>query len=336
MQVWSDILEPATLTGYGRSELQDYDATTSVLSQFLPTETKPAVTIRMDDPLLRVKATAQYRAYDAVTPINGGITVSRATVDLPPLGVKVRFGEYDQLRANGQDSGATVEDALLAITGGVARAIADRMELARGVVLSTGKMTINENGFISELDYGRSAEMSATAPHLWNTAESDPISDIQKWVDAYAEKNGFTPGTLLISSAAMAALQKNAKVRSLLGAGTPAHISRATVSAIIADYGIPSVQLYDRRVKADGAYTRVIPQDTILMLPGSGEVVGASIYGVPVEATLPEYAIPYADQPGIVVGAYRDNDPVAVWVRGNAIGVPVLANPDYSMAAKVL
>lgn len=336
MQVWSDVLDPVTLTGYGRRELEDYDTTASVLSQFLPTETKNGAVVKLDDPLFRVNASAQYRAFDAETPINGGIVSNRAIVELPPLGVKVRFGEYDQLRAAGQESGTSAENALLTIAGGVARAIAERMELARGAVLATGKLSINENGFVSELDFGRSAEMNATAANLWNTAGADPIADLQAWIDAYAEKNGFNPGTILLSTAAMAALQKNDKVKALLGPSAPSQVSRSAVQAILADYGVPVSIVYDKRVKGDKGYQRVIPADTLLMLPAATEPLGATVYGVTLESTLPEYGIPLADQPGIVVGAYRDNDPVAVWVRGNAIGTPVLSNPDFAMAAKVL
>ena len=43
-----------------------------------------------------------------------------------------------------------------------------------------------------------------------------------------------------------------------------------------------------------------------------------------------------ADQPGLVVGAWKTKDPIAVWVHATAIAEPVLVNPVASMVATVL
>jgi hypothetical protein len=41
------------------------------------------------------------------------------------------------------------------------------------------------------------------------------------------------------------------------------------------------------------------------------------------------------EEPGIVAGSYEDEDPIALWTKASAIGLPILANPDLSMVADV-
>jgi hypothetical protein len=49
----------------------------------------------------------------------------------------------------------------------------------------------------------------------------------------------------------------------------------------------------------------------------------------------PEYGLQAGEQPGIVAGSYSTKDPVALWTKAAAIGLPVLANPNLSFTADV-
>ena len=64
---------------------------------------------------------------------------------------------------------------------------------------------------------------------------------------------------------------------------------------------------------------RVIPDDRILLLPApvspddpDGTDLGATFWGTTLEASDPRYNIEDAEQPGIVAGTYRDDDPLGV------------------------
>ena len=56
----------------------------------------------------------------------------------------------------------------------------------------------------------------------------------------------------------------------------------------------------------------------------------------PLEAVDPAYGIAEEDRPGIVVGAYQEDDPKSTWVRANAIGMPVVGDANYTAAMTVL
>ena len=72
-------------------------------------------------------------------------------------------------------------------------------------------------------------------------------------------------------------------------------------------------------------------------LAGSATDLGATFWGRTLTATDPDWAIEDAEQPGIVAGVYKnEKPPMGLEVIGDAIGLPVLANGDRSIAVKVL
>jgi len=102
--------------------------------------------------------------------------------------------------------------------------------------------------------------------------------------------------------------------------------------------------LYDRRVSVGGTATKALPDDRVLLLPApvavddwQGTQLGATFWGRTLSSTEPGWGIAEADQPGVVAGVYRDEKPpMGIEVISDAIGLPVLANADLSLSAKVL
>lgn len=345
MALWTDVIEPVELTGYARQTLEDYEASKGSLARWLPNKTVDdtvARFVRGEGGLVEV---AEYRSYDAETSIGDTPGGLRSTFELPPLGRKLRNSEYDRLRSRGNVSDESVLPTIEKYAAAVARAVSDRFELERGRVIDTAKASINENGFVSTADYERRADFSVTAANLWSAADADPLRDIEAWRSAYVAENGAEPGTILTSTKVLNAALKSAAVRALVAGGGPAPsvITRATFNTILEAFGLPPFEVFDRRVKVSGANVRVTPEDKVYLLPAAtdannpeGTDLGASFWGTTLEASEPEYGIPVEEQGGLVVGAYKDFDPIGVWVHGAAIGLPVLTNPNLSLAAKVL
>ena len=46
MPLWTDIIDPAELTGYARASLADYEATRGTLAQYLPNREVADVVVR--------------------------------------------------------------------------------------------------------------------------------------------------------------------------------------------------------------------------------------------------------------------------------------------------
>lgn len=346
MALWTDVIDPATLTGYARASLADYEASKGTLAIFLPNRTIPDITARFVAGSNGLLDAAEFRSYDAETPIGAVPGGKRVSIDLPPLGLKVRVSEYDQLRARGQASEENVLTSITRVTDRVVRAVADRIEVARGGVINTGKATISENGFITDSDFGRDASMVATASVLWSvSATATPLTNLRTWRDAFVELNGEEPGSILMSTKAYNAMCTAAEFRALAAttAGTPAIVTRDYVQQVLTAFGLPPIVVFDRKVRVAGTVTRVTPDNKVFLLPApvdpnnaEGTDLGGTWWGQTLESSEPNYGLALADQPGVVAGTYRDDDPLGVWVKSAAIGLPVLANANLSFAGTVL
>jgi hypothetical protein len=337
-----DYISPAELTGYVRAAQADLDRNRFILSQWLPR-------VEVDDLVYRftrggegLTDAATVRAYDAESPIGSRPGVTRVTGELPPISRKIRLGEYERLRQRRDNS--AIRTAILSDAERMARAVAARLEMFRGEALYRGSLQISENGVIATVDFGRAAGHTVAPGVLWSTvATATPVADMITWRDTYIATNGEAPGASITSTTVLGYLQRNAEFRQLASSvtGAPAIVSVATVNQVLQAFGLPPMYIYDAQVRVNGAATRVIPADRFIYVPAPGSPdnaassdLGATLLGTTAESLEPEYGLSGVE-PGIVSGAYSTKDPVAVWTKAAAIGLPVLANPDLTLAADV-
>jgi hypothetical protein len=341
--LWTDIIDPATLSGYARASLADYEARRGTLARWLPNREVADIVVRFVKGSTGLVDVAKFRAFDAEPEIGKRPSGKRITLELPALGQNIPVSEYEQLRGRGGSvSDAQALAAIQSTTDAVVRAVADSIERMRGIVLYTGKATIAELG--ADDDFGRSAGHTVTAPALWSVAGTDALSQIEGWSDTYRDANGDSPGSIVMSTRAARALAglDQMKTQLLNGASRPASIQ--DVNNTLTAAGLPPIELYDRRVSVNGTATKVIPDDRVLLLPAPvetddfmGTELGATFWGRTLTSTDSDWGIEDAEQPGLVAGVYRNpKPPMGVEVIGDAIGLPVLANADLSFAADVL
>ncbi|MDR6861968.1 major capsid protein [Phycicoccus sp. 3266] len=341
--LWTDIIDPATLSGYARASLADYEARRGTLARWLPNREIADIVARFVQGANGLVDTAKFRAYDAEPEVGKRRPGKRVTLELPALGQNIPVSEYEQLRARGGNvSDAQALAAIQQTTDAVVRAVADSIERLRGTVLVTGKATIAEIG--ADDDFGRSAGHTVVAPALWSVAGTDALGQIQGWCDTYVDTNGEMPGSIVMSTRAARALAKldQMKTQLLNGASRPATLQDVNDTIVAA--GLPPIELYDRRVQVDGVAQKVVSDDRVLLLPAPvatddwmGTELGATFWGRTLTSTDSDWGIADAEQPGLVAGVYRNpKPPMGVEVIGDAIGMPVLANANLSFAADVL
>lgn len=336
MALWTDVADPQELTTVAREAARDREQRDAFnLAQFLPNEHTLSQTVTLEADNNGFVEAAEYRAYDAETPIGGrGLGRRRIVFELPPLGQKRRVSEYDQLTRLGDGGEAAIRDAIGRATVQRAQAVADRVELERGRVLVSGKSVINENGFIADSDFGRDEELTVTAGTKWSDEASEPIEDIFNWVEAYVDKNGEEPAYLVVSKKTAIAL---GKYKGFLP--TDSLRTRATfdeMNSLLTAEGLPQLVTYDRRVRVDDKAQRVIPEDVALFLPDAAAGLGKTYWGTTLESLDPNYGIAADERPGIVAGSYKEDDPISVWVKASALAMPALADANLAMAATVL
>jgi hypothetical protein len=349
MYLTNDFIQPAILTGYVRTALADYPQNQFTLSRWLPNRTVPDIQYRFNAGGTGLVDATMFRTYDAETPLGRRQGITRVTGELPPLGRKTRLSEYDQLRLRNAVTPGNQEMVSAILNDAVqnARSVEARMELARGEALVNGSLTINENGLVASVNFGRAGGMSVTAGTLWSTtATSDPFGDLDTWRNAYVALNGVEPGAILMARSTVALLRRSTNVAKAVfpsAANTPSLLSQSAISDAFEAFGLPPLYVYYAQANTyAGVATNVLPANKVLLLPApvdptdvAGAPVGGTFWGRTAESQLPDYGIEEADQPGIVVGNYHDPDPVGLWNKSAAIGLPVLANPNLAMVATV-
>ena len=338
MALWTDIITPAELTGYARASLSAYEVAKGTLARWLPNKEVADISVRFVAGQFGLVDEARYRAYDAEPEFGKRLAGKRVSIELPAVSQKLAVSEYFQLRTRNA-SDEQLRNAILKDTEAAVQAVADRTERMRGTVLQTGIATIAQDNFATADNFGRDASHTVTAGALWSTAAVDRMTYLQALTDLFVTDNGEQPGALVMSTRVLRALQSGTQFGTALvnGGSRPATIDdvRNTVSGA----GLPDIYLYDRRTSAG----KVLSDDTVLLLPapvdpvGGESPLGATFWGQTLTSVDPNFGIEPSEQPGVVAGVYRNEQPPMIAeVIADAIALPVLANANLSIAAKVL
>lgn len=341
--LWTDIIDPATLTGYARASLADYEAARGTLARWLPNRLIEDIVARFVAGSTGLVDVADFRAFDAEPTVGKEPGGKRVTIELPAVGRVIPVSEYSQLRARGNASDDAIRNAILRATDSSVRATADAIERLRGVVLVTGKATVA--GFMDD-DYGRAAGHTVNAAALWSSATNlDVLGEIGGWSDTYNDANGVKPGSIVMSTRIARAMAKQEQFATQLGNGASRPASLNDLNAVLEANDLPPIYIYDRRVSVGGVATKVVADDKLLLLPPAveniddwqGTELGGTFWGRTLSSSEADWQIEDTEQPGLVAGVFRnETPPMIAEVHGDAIALPVLANANLSFAADVL
>jgi hypothetical protein len=347
MALWTDIIDPATLTEYARAAQEDYETSRGNLARYLPNRTVPDTVVRFLAGNTGLQEAARFRSYDAQIEIGPRPSQKRVTLELPALGQNLPSSEYEQLRARGGAQNVGDLQALYSIqdtTTRAVQAVSDAMERLRGIVLATGVATVDQSNFQLSDSFGRSASHTVTAPTLWTDTTVDRLDYLSTLCDLFRDDNGQEPGSIVMSDRVFRAFAAGDNMQTSLVNGANRRPTEADVQSFVSAEGLPPIERYNRRVRFGGANVKALPDNVVLILPAPVDPadymatdLGATFWGRTLSATEPGWGIAEADQPGIVAGVWRDEKPpMGIEVIADAIGEPILANADLSIAATVL
>ena len=321
--LWTDIVNPAELTAFSRVALEAMDDSllTAILPNVLQDEVKFSWKVGE-----AVGGEAEYGEFDAEAPIGDTGGGEEKTVRLLPVSRKLKLSEYEQVTEPARVS-QLAEDRADALV----KQIINRLNRARAMALVTGKLTLNENGIKQVADFGRKAAHTNAAPTaLFSATGADPIADIRRFADMVADEVGAEVDTIAGSTRIATAIGgKLAAAGYVTGGGNV--VSRGVVNEILADHGLPQFTVYDGRTGG----TRFIADDQLIVAVGGG-FAGGTVFAPTVESGDPRFNLGSGERSGIVAGLYKGEDPPIGWVLAKAIALPILANPNATLAAKVL
>lgn len=352
MDMYTEFITPAELTGYARAALADRPENAFTLSQWLGYQEVADLEFRFTRGGGGLLEAAEYRAYNAEPGFGSREGISRVSGELPPIGQQYVLQEYDilRLRAN---PGPEITNLLLRDAERIARQIETRLEFARADALVTGSVTINERGVVATVDFDRDAGHEVTASIAWTDTENALVlDDMQSWRDVYVETTGAPPRVAMMSTKVRNLLLRNKQIRGQVFPNGTVNVAQVTVDAlngILSAYDLPPIVVNDARARrrdnstntaTSGLVTaqRFIPDDKFLYLsaPGDG-AMGSTMWGQTAESQEPDYGIGAGELPGLVVGAFKQKEtPVHVVTIGAGIAIPILAEPNLSFVADVL
>jgi len=288
------------------------------------------------------RTTAKYRQYDAEAPIGSRPgTIATQELALPPLSQKLPINEDLLLTLAEGGSDALIQRIVESIYDDIENnttAILNRAEAARGQFLSTGKVTINENGVIDEADFGLPADHVVTPGTLWSDPTALALDDEQTWVRKVRTDARRPVVRTIMSERVRNYLLRNNQYRSFFwpGIATPPTLTPEQLGQVRAQFGLPPIEVYEGEVPTDSGTARVIADDKVILVTDN---VGESQWGITAEARelVSSNAVDFTQEmaPGLTVVQYTDADPVTTWTKVSSIFLPVAGDINGLLVADV-
>lgn len=300
----------------------------NTLARFLPNANVQAVSYRLGR-RKRLDQTVPVRAIDApavpirrpgVLDVKGDLPAITPIIDLSEQDLTNEMILAQQLAGLQVDWQPWVESA----AAQVALTVDNTLEVMRGQVLSTGKITLTaEDGVEHEVDFEIPADRIITAAAPWNYDDPAAVfADYAAAVEAHLDGSGSQPGIALTTSK-MRTLLVNAVQK--LYPQQP--VGSEQLNAYLASRDLPGVVTYDRALRdASGNKTRVYPEGTITFLPSDDDPVGRTELGVTQESVqqVQSRVLTREQAPGLTIVTLGQDNPVQRAVKGAALGLPVL------------
>lgn len=213
-------------------------------------------------------------------------------------------------------------------------------------VLTTGKLTLAENGVVQTIDYLMPSDHKETLEntHLWSAASTaTPIDDIQEWVQKIEDDTGFRPTRALTSNTVVANLMKSVQIREMIygESGSTRAININDINSLLTVMNLPRISEYNQQYRTQseaGAYSssRFMASSFFVLLPE--EAPGKMLVGPTAEALLSKVGLSPREISGLwaTVDVLDSNDPPAVWTKVATTAIPTFQNVDKVFVANVI
>lgn len=207
-----------------------------------------------------------------------------------------------------------------------------RAEVMKMEYLYSGKVSINENGVATTIDYKVPSKNFVSFGN-WSNASYDILGDLER-VKKLAKKTGYKLVRAITTSEVIDYMRNNAGIKAFW-ANVNAPLTESNMLAWIKDnYKLEFVvndDVYKTSVSASSVYP-FFKKNTIAFLPSDG-IVGKGLFGVTPEEM--ELAGQYSQKMNVAVTQWKAPDPVAVWTKASALYLPVPTDPNGLFVATI-
>ena len=214
-------------------------------------------------------------------------------------------------------------------------------ERMRMQLISTGVISMANNGQEYTYDYGLGNDQKVTPKTLWNASGADPLSDIIAWQDVIEEKGYARPSRAITSRKIVRQLMKDPGIKQAIYVFSQGKVT--ITEEMVKEYfrtnaGI-EIAVYDKKYKNEnGVATRYIADDLFILIP-EGELGNTWFGTTPEEADLMTGAtdaeVTVVDT-GVAITTTKTTDPVSVDTKVSQVCLPSFEAADQIMIADVM
>lgn len=294
---------------------------------------------------------AQFHAFDVEAQKSIPAPIDEHNVEKGLIKVKRNTTELlRQLTGRGVNVEDDLYDAVMDFASDLSNQVVTRAKVARAEVLSSGKLTISENGINITVDYGVPADNLTLELDLGAGAAKTPDAQLQEIVDAAADK-GVTITGMVCARSTITKMRQNAAIQKAINGVNMQGVlvTNAQLRAWLDDeYGITTVITDDLQYslpydldqygRPQVHSQRYFPKGKVTFFGTSnGMRLGAGLWGIPPEVDLAAYyegGVSNRDT-YVYISQWSEKDPAVLWTKASALYIPVLYNPNSLYVATV-
>lgn len=212
-------------------------------------------------------------------------------------------------------------------------------ERMRMQLISTGVITMANNGQEYTYDYGLEDNQKYTPKTLWSAEGADPLSDIIAMQDIIENKGYARPRRAVTSRNILRMLMKNSAIKEAIYVMSNGKVTltEEAVKNYFRENANIEIAIYDKSYLEKGVATRYIPEDLFILLPEGN--LGNTWFGTtPEEADLISGAtdaeVTLVDT-GVAITTTKTTDPVSVDTKVSQVCLPSFEAIDQIVIADV-
>lgn len=272
---------------------------------------------------------ASVRAWGAEAEIGDRDGFTAFKQELAPISRKIMLNEKEIIKLQNPRTTNELNNTLQKLFNdaeSMVDAVRTRAEALRFEALATGKIVINENGYVGELDYGVPADHKETVDVSWLSPDANPLQDLKKWQSKIQSDTGIKPMRALTSERVAGALEDHPSVKRAINGNSEQVVTREDLNNFLSRKGLPAIAVEDRqyRVRKGAGYEthRFFPEDTLSLFPEGA--LGNMVYGVTAEELelQADGSVDMNTVGNVITTVYRTPDPVARWTKASATAFP--------------
>lgn len=213
-------------------------------------------------------------------------------------------------------------------------------ERMRMQLISTGIITLAENGVEYTYNYGLAEDQKPTIETKWSNANADVIGDIIAMQDTIEDKGYARPVKAITSREVIRNLMKNQLFKNAIFGFQNSQIAltEQSVKDYIRENTGVVIEVYDKKYLQGNVATRYIPKDLFILIP-DGDLGNTWFGTTPEEADLMSGAtdaeVTIVDT-GVAITTTKTTDPVSVDTKVSQVVLPSFEAADQIVIAEVL